>query len=315
MSGPALAGGFLADALLGDPRRLHPVAGFGRLAAAAESLIYAPSRMRGLAYAGLLVGTAGLAGEGLARITARVGLGRSVPLVLVTWTALGGRSLARTATGLADCLERHEIRAARDILPSLCGRDPESLDADALSRAALESVAENTSDAVVGALVWGAAAGPGGVLAYRAANTLDAMVGHRDDRYAHFGWASARLDDLLNWVPARMSAVLAAVCAPLVGGSPRRAWLTARRDGSAHPSPNAGRVEAAFAGALGVRLGGALAYGGVAQIRPHLGDGRAPTPGDVRRAVRLSQAVGCAATVTCAAARWKLTGLTARAAA
>jgi adenosylcobinamide-phosphate synthase len=303
MSGVALAGGYLADALLGDPRRLHPVAGFGRLAARAESLTYAPSRTRGIAYTGSLVGMAGLVGEWLARCAERAGVGRSLALVVVTWAALGGRSLTQTATSIAGLVESGDLPSARNLLPCLCGRDPDALDAGGLSRAALESVAENTSDAVVGALLWGAVAGPGGVLAYRAANTLDAMVGHRGERYARFGWAAARLDDLLNWLPARLSAALAALCAPAVGGSSRATWRTVRRYGGAHPSPNAGRVEAAFAGALGVRLGGPLSYGGVGELRPHIGDGRAPTTADVRLAARLSRAVGIAAALMCMAAR------------
>jgi adenosylcobinamide-phosphate synthase len=160
----------------------------------------------------------------------------------------------------------------------------------------VESVAENTSDAVVGALFWGAVAGPGGAVAYRAANTLDAMVGRRDDRYREFGWAAARLDDALNWLPARLTAVLTALCS----GRPRAAWAIVRRDGARHPSPNAGRAEAAFAGALGVQLGGPLSYDGATELRPELGDGPPPAAQDVRRAVRLSRRVGAAALAACA---------------
>jgi adenosylcobinamide-phosphate synthase len=137
-------------------------------------------------------------------------------------------------------------------------------------------------------------------MAYRAANTLDAMVGHHNERYEQFGWASARLDDALNWAPARLAALLTILCAPLVGGSPAATWVTVRRDGGSHPSPNAGRVEAAFAGALGVRLGGPLSYAGVDELRPVMGDGGAPAPADVHRAVRLSWAVGIAALAACA---------------
>jgi adenosylcobinamide-phosphate synthase len=139
------------------------------------------------------------------------------------------------------------------------------------------------------------------VAAYRAANTLDAMVGHRSERYADFGWAAARLDDALTWPVARAGAALAAVCAPVAGGSAGAALRALRRDGAAHPSPNAGRMEAAFAGALGVRLGGPLAYAGRVQERPRLGDGRAPVPDDVTRAIRLSFAVGAAAALAGAA--------------
>lgn len=307
MSGAALAGGYVADVLLGDPRRLHPVAGFGRLAQRAESAAYAPTRSRGIAYAALLVGLAAATGELAARGAARAGLSRTVVLAVATWGSLGGRSLTRVAGRLADEIDAGDLDLARRTLPSLCGRDPESLDAVELSRAALESVAENTSDAVVGALLWGAIAGPAGVIAYRAANTLDAMVGHRSARYRDFGWAAARLDDAINWPAARMAAALTALCAAVVGGSPGATWATVRRDGGGHPSPNAGRVEAAFAGALGVRLGGPLAYGGVAQVRPAIGEGRAPLPADVRRAVRLSSAVGAVAALACTAIRGVLT--------
>ena len=304
MSAAALAGGYVADVVLGDPRRGHPVAGFGQLALRAESVAFAPTRARGAAYAALLVALAAATGELAARAAARGGgRGRAIVLAVVTWASLGGRSLTRVAARLADRVEAGDLKGARDLLPSLCGRDPQELDADELSRAALESVAENTSDAVVGALLWGSIAGPGGVMAYRAANTLDAMVGHRTERYTDFGWASARLDDVLNWPAARLTAILAAGCAPLVGGTFRTTLETVRRDGAEHPSPNAGRVEAAFAGALGVRLGGPLSYSGAAGVRPRMGDGKAPTAADVHRATRLSAAVGVAAALTCTAAR------------
>jgi adenosylcobinamide-phosphate synthase len=295
MSGTALAGGYVADLVLGDPRAGHPVAGFGRLAQRVEDVAYAPTRSRGIAYATGLVGLAAAGGAVARRNPVAVGV--------VTWAALGGRSLVRAAGRVADHVQAGDMAAARDALSWLCGRDSEHLDGATLIRAALESVAENTADAVVGPLLWGAVAGPTGVVAYRAANTLDAMVGHRNDRYREFGWASARLDDVLNWPVARLTAALTIVCAPLVGGAPAAALATARRDGGAHPSPNAGRVEAAFAGALSVRLGGPLAYGGVAEVRPAMGDGPAPEIDDLRRAVRLSLAVGAAAVLLCAGAR------------
>jgi adenosylcobinamide-phosphate synthase len=161
----------------------------------------------------------------------------------------------------------------------------------------VESVAENTSDAVVAPLLWGAVAGIPGLVAYRAVNTLDAMVGHRSARYLRFGWASARLDDAANWVPARVTAALTAACAPLVrDGKPATVLRIVHRDGGRHPSPNAGRCEAAFAAALGIRLGGTNVYDGVAEKRPELGQGRSPEPGDIRRSVVLSRAVTVAAT-------------------
>lgn len=312
MSGAALAGGYVADLLLGDPRRLHPVAGFGQLAQRAEAAAYAPTRSRGIAYAALLVGLAAAGGELAARGASRAGVSRPAVLAVVTWASLGGRSLTRVAGRLADQVDAGDLHGARATLPSLCGRDPHALDAAGLSRAAVESVAENTSDAVVGALLWGAIAGPGGVTAYRAANTLDAMVGHRSARYRDFGWAAARLDDAVNWAPARLAAGLTALCAPIVGGAPRTTLATVRRDGTSHPSPNAGRIEAAFAGALGVRLGGALAYAGAAELRPAMGSGRRPAAADVRRAVRLSSTVGAVAALVCAAIRGGLSAMRGR---
>ena len=193
-----------------------------------------------------------------------------------------------------------DLPGARRLLPNLVGRDPAGLDAAGIARAVVESVAENTSDAIVAPLLWGALAGPPGLAGYRAANTLDAMVGHHSPRYEQFGWASARLDDVVNWAPARVTALLAAACAPVVGGRPAAAWRIALDYGPRHPSPNAGWCEAAFAGALGVRLGGPLSYAGRAEDRPELGHGRPPEPADIARASRLCRSVTAAATALAA---------------
>jgi adenosylcobinamide-phosphate synthase len=299
VNGAALIGGYAADLTFGDPRRWHPVAGFGRVAAGVEEGLYAPTRARGAAFVLALVGAAGLLAEALARTRLR----RGPVLLVLTWIALGGRSLGREARRIASALDAGELDAARAALPALVGRDPETLDAPEICRAVVESVAENTGDAVVGALVWGAVAGPGGVAAFRAANTLDAMVGRRTRRYAEFGWAAARLDDALSWPAARLGALLAVALAPVVGGSPAATWRVLRRDGAAHPSPNAGRLEAAFAGALGVTLGGPLSYSGQPERRPELGDGPAPGTEAIRAATRLSLAVGLATALLCAGAR------------
>ena len=157
-----------------------------------------------------------------------------------------------------------------------------------IARAVVESVAENTVDAVVAPALWAAAAGAPGVFAYRAVNTLDAMVGHRSSRYEHFGWASARLDDIAGLVPARVTAGLVIAVRP---GAASRVARAVREDAPAHPSPNAGIAEAAFAAALGLRLGGANRYGDRIELRATLGDGRTPRPGDIRAAVRLSRDV------------------------
>jgi adenosylcobinamide-phosphate synthase len=162
-------------------------------------------------------------------------------------------------------------------------------------------VAENTSDAVVAPLLWGACLGLPGLLGYRAVNTLDAMIGHHSPRYERFGWAAARLDDAANLIPARVTALLAGVLAPAVGGRPGQALRTLRRDGGQHPSPNAGQCEAAFAGALGVRLGGRSSYQGRTEQRGLLGDGAPPTARDITRAVWLSRLVSGAALLMAAA--------------
>src|SRR5262249_33891899 len=160
-----------------------------------------------------------------------------IGVAVATWAVLGGTSLLRTVSEISQKLSADDLAAARRVLPSLCGRDPEALDADGLTRAALESLAENTSDAHVAPLFWAAIGGVPGALGCRAINTLDAMVGYRTPRYTRFGWAAARLDDCVNLVPARLTAALVVVCAPFVGGSSRDAARAWRRDAARHPSP------------------------------------------------------------------------------
>ena len=284
--------GYLADLALRDPQRGHPVALFGQAAAALERVTYRDGRVAGALHVGLMVGAVTLLGTAATR---RGRLWSVASTATATWMCLGGTSLARTSMQMSRLLERGDVDGARRLLPSLCGRDPERLDGAGLARAALESVAENTSDAQVASLLWATAGGVPAVLAYRGINTLDSMIGHRSARYIRFGWAAARLDDAANFFPARATAALVVMCAPLVGGSPSGAVRAWRRDAGRHPSPNAGVVEAAFAGALGVRLGGPTQYHHELQIRPTLGDGEQPTVTDLRRAVALSRAVQAAA--------------------
>jgi adenosylcobinamide-phosphate synthase len=291
-----LAAGVALDALLGDPRRAHPVAAFGRAATALESRVYADSRLRGAAHAAACVLAVAAPAALMHRRTRAWPPIEAAAVASAVWAVTGARSLRREAERAADALAENDLAAAREILPSLCGRDPSALSAGEIARAVIESVAENTSDAVVAPLLWGAVAGIPGLAAYRAVNTLDAIVGYRSPRYLRFGWASARLDDVANWIPARVTAVLTAACAPLTQTSPATVLGVVRRDGGHHPSPNAGRCEAAFAAALGLRLGGTNTYGGVTETRPGLGEGRVPNPADIRRAVVLSRAVTAAAT-------------------
>jgi adenosylcobinamide-phosphate synthase len=274
------------------------VALFGSSAAVLERLTYADSRTAGALHAGALIGAVGALGITVERAASRRGPGWTVAATAAaTFVAFGGTSLSRTGDRMAALLYAGDVAGARGLLPSLCGRDPAALDSAGLTRAALESIAENTSDAHVAPALWAAAGGVPAVLVYRGANTLDAMIGNRSPRYARFGWAAARFDDAANYVAARVTALLVVACAPLVGGSPAevlRAWGC---DAGHHPSPNAGVVEAAFAGALGVRLGGPTQYAHELEIRPTLGDGRAPEIADLARAVRLSRVVQAAAAV------------------
>ncbi|MEO6879978.1 MAG: adenosylcobinamide-phosphate synthase CbiB, partial [Mycobacteriaceae bacterium] len=203
----------------------------------------------------------------------------------------------REGAVMAARLDADDVAGARARLSHLCARDPAGLGVDELARATVESLAENTSDAAVAPLLWAAAFGAPGVVAYRAVNTLDAMVGYRSPRHLRFGWASARLDDAANLVPARVTALLTVALAPVVGGCRSAAWRAWRRDAHHHPSPNAGHCEAAFAGALGVSLGGANTYHGVTESRATLGAGSGPVVADIARAVRLSRAVVLAAAV------------------
>lgn len=292
--------GWFADQALGDPRRWHPVAGFGTLALALERRLYRDGRPAGVLYSATLVGGAVALGASAEVLGRRRPVVRMLLTAAATWTVLGGRSLAREAEAIADALDADDLPRAQSRVRNLVSRDPSVLDADGVARATVESVAENTSDAVVAPLLWGAVAGVPGLLGYRAANTLDAMVGYRNERYRQFGWASARLDDVLNWVPARLAGGLAVLCAPLVGGERSRSWRAIREQAPAHPSPNAGVVESAFAGALGVRLGGRNVYGGVVEDRGELGYGEPPRPADVARTNRLAAAVSLGAALTSA---------------
>jgi len=283
--------GWCADLLLADPARHHPVAWFGSSAHRLEQRVWRDDARAGAAYAAVLV--AGVVAPAVL-VERRGGpVVRTLTTATATWVALGGTSLDREAAAVQARLESADLAGARRQVARIVGRETAGLDEAGVARAAVESVAENTSDAVVGTLVWGAALGLPGLLGHRAANTLDAMVGHRTVRHERFGWAAARLDDLLGLPAARLTASLAVV----LGEDPRAAARAWRRDAGAHPSPNAGPVEAAFAGALGLSLGGPTTYGTRTEPRPRLGDGRAPGPVDLARARRLGRRVGAGALV------------------
>lgn len=269
----AVAVGLAVDRVVGEPPwEPHPVALFGQAMTALEDRWWADDRRAGARH--LAAGVALGAGAGVV-------LGSTAA---ATALAVAGRSLGDVATDVGTVLRRGDLERARRDVQALVGRDTTVLDTGDLARAVIESVAENTVDAVVAPALWALAGGAPGALGYRAVNTLDAMVGHRTPRYGEFGWASARADDVANWVPARVTAVLVAVARPARAAA---VWRTVRRDAGAHPSPNGGVAEAAYAAALGVRLGGTNRYEGRTEDRGTLGDGRAAEPEDIERAVRL----------------------------
>lgn len=276
--------GFLLDRLLGEPpNTLHPIVWLGRGLEKLEDRTYSDTKVAGLVHAGMALGAVALAGQLLDRA-----LGRTTATAFSVAVACSGQMLGQSANHIGDQLVAGDLQEARRSLPTLVGRDPTDLTPQEISRAVVESVAENTVDAVTATLFFGTTWGPSGVLCHRVSNTLDAMVGHRTPQYEKFGWASARLDDALAAIPARLTVLALMIVRPRMAGSILR---TIRRDAWRHPSPNGGLVEAGFACALDLRLGGENSYGGISEDRGTLGDGDEPQPVDIARAVRLSSQV------------------------
>ena len=270
----AAAAGLVLDRLVGEPPAdIHPVVGFGRTMERVEQALWADRRLNGVVYA--------LSGA----VTGAVAGSAAGSTAVATWAVAAGRELRRVASRVGELAAAGDLAAARAELPSLVGRDPSELDASGVAAAVIESVAENSVDAVIAPAFWAAVAGAPGAVAYRAINTMDAMVGQRNERYGNFGWAVARLDDVANYVPARIFAGLVVVLCP---HRTREIIAAVRRDAPAHPSPNAGVAEAAVAAALGRQLGGTLRYGDTEENRPLLGDGPRPGPDDVPEAVRIA---------------------------
>lgn len=267
------------DRLLGEPPRWHPLVGFGWLAQRIEASLYEASRLRGAIAVSLLVG-----GFALAAFLAHRSLGSWAWLldVAVLYLAIGAASLGEHAAAVRRALDAGDLDTARRSVGRMVSRDTADMDETAVVRATLESVLENGCDAVFGALFWFFVAGAPGVVAYRLANTLDAMWGYRTGRYRYFGWAAARLDDLLNWIPARLTALTYVLL-----GRSGTAWRCWRSQAANWESPNAGPVMAAGAGALRMRLGGPAVYHGRLESRPQLGEGRDPMAADIIRAVAL----------------------------
>ena len=309
----ALACAFALDALLGDPYRMpHVIRLIGTLITRAEGLIrrLLPTGPRGERIGGVLLGVvvAGLS-TASAVLVLRVATAVSpwlgwVVETFVSYQMIAARQLRIEAERVRAALVGEGLEQARTAVSMIVGRDTQCLDEAGVVRAAVETVAENTSDGVVAPLLClGLGGAPLGVL-YKAVNTMDSMVGYRNERYAFFGTAAARLDDVLNWVPARLTGVLMCLVAPLVGLDGRGAWRIFLRDRRKHASPNAAHPEAACAGALGVRLAGPASYFGVVHDKPTIGDDLRPIePGDITAANRLEAAASLAALVLSLALR------------
>lgn len=283
MTGSELLLASSVDALVGDPRWLpHPVRGMGRLIAWCDDHVRAICqssmglRLAGLCLAGGLPALVYIVGY--AAIDAAASLsgwfGTTVSIILAS-TTLAGRDLWDHVRVVREQLQQGNLPGARRAVAMIVGRDTGQLSESDVVRATVETVAESTADGVMAPLFYLAIGGAPLALAYKAINTLDSMVGHRDERHIDFGWASARLDDVANWIPARLTAAVLVLAAGLVTGQAGRminGWRVFWRDGGKHPSPNSGRPEAAMAGALGVQLGGRNYYDGVSHERPLIGE-------------------------------------------
>jgi adenosylcobinamide-phosphate synthase len=280
----------LLDRLFGEPRRFHPLVGFGRLAACVEAVLNRATkvgkvgvgkvgqRLRGLAAWGLVV----LPPVALAFWLVQTPLLRWGLDVLLCYFALGARSLFQHGEAILAPLSAQDLPEARRRVGYIVSRDTRHLEPEGVARAGVESLLENGNDAIFATLFWFALLGGPGALLFRLANTLDAMWGYKNARFLHFGWAAARIDDLLNWLPARLTALTYALL-----GSPARAFSCWKTQARQWESPNAGAVMSAGAGSLGVRLGGSATYDGAEETRPVLGQGSAPTHHHLRAAIRL----------------------------
>jgi adenosylcobinamide-phosphate synthase len=294
----------LLDAAIGEPRFLwkrigHPVVWIGRAIAALDARLNRHTdlpdeqRRQGVIAMGCLVSSALLAGLLLKAILVWIPYGWVGELAIAS-VFLAGRSLYDHVAAVAHAFP--DLAAARNAVSMIVGRDPESLSADGVARAAIESTAENFSDGLIAPAFWFLALGLPGIIAYKAINTADSMIGHRTPRHLHFGWAAARLDDAVNWPAARISGMLIALAAPIAKGSTGRAWRVMLRDARLHRSPNAGWPEAAMAGALDLALAGPRIYGDlIVNDRFIHEDGRHEAgPGDISRALRITVGAGLA---------------------
>jgi len=287
---------FVVDLAVGDPPSMpHPVVLMGKVIALLDRTLrprFRPGfgrRAAGGLLALILVGGSYAATAVILGLVFRLSEAAGVVLeVLFIWTALAGRSLVEAGLAVLRPLRAGDLPAARRAVGRIVGRDTDEMDESEVCRAAVESLAENTSDGIISPAFWAIIGGAPLAIAFKAVSTLDSMVGYRNETYIDFGWASARLDDLANFLPARITGALLVVSAGLLGLNWRDAIRVARRDAAKHPSPNAGVPEAVVAGALGVTLGGVNRYSGKPSFRPHLGAPGSPVgPEHLRLTIRL----------------------------
>jgi adenosylcobinamide-phosphate synthase len=306
----ALAAGFILDLICGDPHWLpHPVRAIGRLAAWAEPRCRRLVSDEYLAGALFTLGVVAAAAGGVWIVIWGLQLLHPIlgglAMVYFIYAGLAAGDLAGEARAVWHRLQAGDIDRARQRLARIVGRDTERLEGPEIVRATVETVAESTVDGVLAPMFFAAVAGAPGLWAYKAINTLDSIVGHPEPPYTRFGWAAARLDDVTNFVPARLGLMLFGLGTWFAGGDPGRCWRIGWRDGDKHPSPNSGLAEAAMAGALGVRLGGSNTYDGVEHVRPYLGDPLRPLDSScIPQAVRVMYATSIAGLVLCLVARW-----------
>ena len=283
----------LLDLIVGDPRWLpHPVVAIGGLISLLDRklrLDWLHERLAGVLLLLVVVTVSAVVTWIVLRLFAMLlPLAGWVAAIIISSTCLAARSLHVESRRVAAALQAGDLPAARYYLSSIVGRDTEHLNEAQIWRAVIETVAENTSDGIIAPLFWLTIGGPVCAMSYKAVSTLDSMIGYRNERYLQLGWASARMDDLMNYVPARISALLLIVAAPFAGCSLSAAVRIALRDRLNHPSPNSGHPEAAAAGALGVRLGGASSYKGVSSWKEYIGDEQNPLDKDAyRRMIKL----------------------------
>lgn len=270
---PFLAG-YLADLCLGDPPRWpHPVRLLGRFCTFWENLLYRPTRLAGgLFFLAVLASSLGLLWVVLRLAAHLPALLQALVAAYIIYAGLATRSLHLESRAVEEALRAGDLPLARQRLSLLVSRDTGDLDEGGVRRAVMETVSENLGDGVVGPMFWTAVLGLWGLVLYKTVSTMDSMVGYRNERYGRFGTAAARADDVLNYLPARLTAVLLTGAARLAGQDWRAAWRLARRDAGKLKSPNAGWPEAALAGALGVQLAGPSSYFGKVVQKPFLGD-------------------------------------------